>query len=221
MKGCTTMMENCVISYAEQMQIQNRHSGEPVCEHCYYHQFGCPNKPAFEVRQHGLTHRYVATEQSSDELPKVGIWCRSCKDNCARIFHETIWNGKKSYAIRCRRCGSTYLMYKSRVEQQYTGFVNGRGDFVHPDRYLTGRPQITPGVAGLSPFFEEMPEWFKELEASISPEERRAVEEERERQRREAERPVVVYSAEENHRQPTAMELAMRKAMEKKAKAKK
>lgn len=212
----SVLEEKCVVPYAGRRMLVEKHPGSNPCDYCVYHKYGCPNQPTFEVN----SHMYMAIEQSADELPKQGIYCKKCRCTSGKIKHETLWNGRNSYFVSCPHCGSKFLLYKERVQSQYTGFVNGRGDFVHPDPYNTGRPQITPGVADPDPFLEEIQTLLRDLEASMSPEERRALREEKERQRREANEPTVVYSTEESHKEPTAMELAMRKAKEEKERRK-
>lgn len=188
------MMEFCLISYAAQEEIRKRHPEGSVCDHCIYGLNGCTGtaESTFEMKVFSLHQRFVIAEESPEDLPKNGIWCKRCKDNCGKIFHETLWNGKLAYAIRCPHCGNEWMLYKSKVRQEYTGFTNMLGDFVPPQRYGCKTPEKAPDV-------------------------RKQIETEARRgttyiQREEHQ---VLYSSHEE-KEPTAMELAMRRAMERK-----
>ena len=126
------MFSNCVISPAHWEHLREEFPGDSPCEHCPFHKYGCPDKKPFEV---GF-QRFVAIEQSPDELPKCGIWCKNCKDTSGKIIHKTLWNGKPAFAVKCH-CGETFLLYESKVHREYTGFFNLKGDYVPPVRYGT------------------------------------------------------------------------------------
>lgn len=191
------MTEYCLISYAAQEEIWKRHPEEPICNHCVYGLNGCNGTAGttFEMKVFSLTKRFVIAEESPEDLPKTGIWCKHCQDNCGKIFHETLWNGKWAYAIKCPRCGSTWMLYKDRVQQEYTGFTNSAGDFVPPMRYGC-----------------RVPTTVRDARAEIEAKARRGTTSIQREQR------DVWYHSSEEEKVPTAMELAMRKAMEKKNK---
>lgn len=191
------MMEYCLISYAAQEEIRKRHPEEPICNHCVYGLNGCNGtaETTFEMKVFSLTQRFVIAEESPEDLPKTGVWCKRCKDNCGKIFHKTLWSGKWAYAIKCPRCGNEWMLYKSKVRQEYTGFTNMLGEFVPPQRYGCKAPTVAHDVR-----------------AEIETKARRGT---TQIQREEHQ---IVYSLTEEKKVPTAMELAMRKAMEKKNK---
>lgn len=190
------MREFCLISYAAQEEIRKRHPEGSVCDHCVYRLNGCTGtaESTFEMKVFSLHQRFVIAEESPEDLPKNGIWCKHCKDNCGRIFHETLWNGKWAYAIRCPHCRSEWMLYKSRVRQEYTGFTNMLGDFVPPKRYGCKTPEKAPDIR------EQIETEARRGTTRIQREERQ-----------------VWYSS-HKEKEPTAMELAMRKAMERKNK---
>lgn len=191
------MKEYCLISYLAQEEIQKRHPDEPICSHCVYGLNGCDGTESttFEMKVFSLHQRFVICEETPEQLPKNGIWCKHCKGNCGRIFHETLWNAKMAYAIRCSHCGNEWMLYKSKVKQEYTGFVNMLGEFVPPQRYGCKAPTVAHDVR-----------------AEIETEARRGT---TQIQREEYQ---TVYSLTEEKKGPTAMEIAMRRAMEKKNK---
>lgn len=191
------MMEYCVISYAAQEEIRKRHPEEPICNHCVYGLNGCNGtaETTFEMKVFSLPQRFVIAEESPEDLPETGIWCKHCKGNCGKIFHETLWNGKWAYAIKCPQCGSTWMLYKSKVRREYTGFINLKGEFVPPMRYGCRVPTTAFDVR------KEIETEARRGTTSIQREER-----------------DVWYRSSEEEKVPTAMELAMRKAMEKKNK---
>lgn len=127
------MWENCVLVPAAWLQLRERNPHDNPCEHCFWHKYGCPEKEAFTVGY----HKYIPTEESSEELPKCGIWCRECKDTSGKVVHKTIWNCKPAYAVKCSHCGSTFMLYAHKVRAEYTGFKNLKGDYVPPQRYGT------------------------------------------------------------------------------------
>ena len=139
------MRECCVMVPAVYMELQRKYPKDSPCEHCTYHKYGCPNVTAFTV---GI-HKYIPIEQSPDELPKSGIWCKTCKDTSGKIFHKTLWNGRTAFAVRCRRCGQEFLLYEDHVRQKYTGFVNGHGDFVPADPYGTRSIPVSSSNRGI------------------------------------------------------------------------
>ena len=124
------MFGNCVLVPATYYNLTERYTDRP-CNHCVYSNYGCPTKNKILVKD----HYYIPIENSAEELPKCGIWCKNCKAENGKIQHEVLWNGRHAYAIKCKVCGAEFLLYKEKVHQQYTGFVNGNGNFVKPDKY--------------------------------------------------------------------------------------
>lgn len=125
------MWESCVLTLSSYEDIKRSFPSDSPCNHCVYHKYGCPNIKTFTVG----SQKYIPIEQSLDELPKCGIWCRNCKKNSGKIFHETFWNRLKAFAIRCSQCKEEFFMYAYKVRAKYTGFVNKDGEFVAPDLY--------------------------------------------------------------------------------------
>lgn len=188
------MEEMCLICWAEKEHIMGKYPGENVCEHCFYRNYGCDGTEAttFTMKPFTLTERFVIAEQSPEELPKTRAWCNKCKENCGKVIHATIWNARDAYAIKCPRCGNEWLLYKSRYQQQYTGYINGKGEYVSPDRLMSGAKKQAPDVRA-------------EVETAAR---RGGVQIQREQ-------PQAKYTFSSGGKEPTAMELAMRKAMEK------
>lgn len=128
------MIGNCVLVPATYYRIKEKYGDSP-CNHCINKQFGCPEKKAIQV---GL-NRFIPIENSPEELPKCGIWCKSCKAKNGKIQHEVLWNAKRAYVIKCPICGAEFMLYKDKVRYQYTGYRNMKGEFVPPDPYGTMR----------------------------------------------------------------------------------
>ena len=124
------MLANCVLVPAVYYDLKEKYEDSP-CNHCVNRQFGCPDKRPIRV---GWSS-FIPIEDDPEELPKCGIWCRECKEKNGKIQHEVLWNGKRAYVIKCPICGSEFLLYKSKVQYQYTGFTNFKGEFVPPDPY--------------------------------------------------------------------------------------
>lgn len=167
------MRESCVMVPYSYMELQRKYPHDSPCNHCYYHQYGCPDVQSFTIN----IRKYIAIEKDASELPKCGIWCKNCKDRSGKVFHQTILNSRKAFAVRCSRCGEEFVLYESKVRQEYTGFVNGKGDFVYPSRYSAKVPAAKPICKPVS-----VPE----------------------------EKEIVCSS--QSAKQPTAMEIALRKA---------
>lgn len=129
------MLGNCVLVPATYYRMKEKY-GNDTCKHCINHRYGCPTKSKITV---GL-ESFIPVEDNESELPKCGIWCRTCKQNSGKIKHEVIWNGKNSYVIKCPICGSEFLLYKAKVRSEYTGFTNMKGEFVKPDLYGKTNP---------------------------------------------------------------------------------
>lgn len=140
------MRESCVMVPFTYMELQRKYPHDSPCNHCYYHQYGCPNVKSFTIR----LHKFIAIEKDADELPKCGIWCKNCKDRSGKIFHKTLFNGRFAFAVRCPRCGGEFVLYESKVRQEYTGFINGNGEFVSPNSYGTSKPTVKPIVKPVS-----------------------------------------------------------------------
>lgn len=124
------MFDNCVLVPATYYKLKEKY-GKDTCEHCMYHQYGCPEKDSITFKG----HRYLPLEESEKVLPRVKIWCRECKAKNAEIQHEVFWNCKPAYAIQCPVCGAEFLLYKQKVHVEYTGFVNKKGEYVSPHEY--------------------------------------------------------------------------------------
>ena len=130
------MSGNCVLAPATYYKMKEMYSDSP-CNHCMYKAFGCPNKQAILVNG----YKYIPIEENESKLPKCGIWCKNCKDNTGKIQHEVLWNGHRAYAIKCPICQSEFILYKHKVQYQYTGYVNMKGEFVKPVPYGTKDPR--------------------------------------------------------------------------------
>lgn len=128
------MLGNCVLVPATYYRIKEKYGDSP-CNHCINKQFGCPQKKAIRVGYNS----FIPIEDDPKELPKCGIWCRDCKQRNGKIQHEVLWNGRRAYVIKCPVCGSEFLLYKDKVRYEYTGFKNGKGEFIPPDPYGTRR----------------------------------------------------------------------------------
>lgn len=197
---------NCVLVPASYYSIKEKYPEDSPCKHCVYHKYGCPNQPTFVLNG----YKYIAIEQDAKELPKNEIWCKKCKSNSGKIFHKTLWNARPAFAIKCKYCGSEYMMYEDRIRAQYTGFTNGFGDFVHADPHLSGSPKITPNVKRhtSNPFLDEI---RAEIEYQNT---RNEIMEKVFGKHQEEENAEVVYSSASGET-PTAMQIAMQKAMSK------
>lgn len=136
------MFSNCVLVPAAYYAMKEKHGDSP-CNHCIYKKYGCPEKQAIRV---GMW-KFIPIENDPMELPKCKIWCKKCKAENAEIKHEVIWNARKAYAIRCPICQSEFLLYKDKVRYQYTGFKNGLGEFVPPDKYGNRRNEALERMA--------------------------------------------------------------------------
>ena len=134
------MNGNCVMVPAAYFELQRKYPQDTPCKHCIYSQYGCPNVETFILG----SRKYVAIEQSLNELPICGIWCKNCKDTSGKIYHKTFWHGKAAFAVRCNNCGESFLLYESKVRREYTGFKNGFGNFVPPVPYGTRQRQLLP-----------------------------------------------------------------------------
>lgn len=124
------MLENCVLTPEAYKKMWSIHVDDP-CKHCMFKSFGCPDKQAISVNG----QKFIPIEDDESKLPKCGIYCKNCKGNTAKIEHEILWNCNKSYAIKCPVCKSEFILYKYKVQHQYTGYENMEGKFVQPILY--------------------------------------------------------------------------------------
>ena len=105
--------------------------GQDACKHCVYYKYGCPEKDPITFKG----QRYMPLEESKKVLPRCRIWCKNCKAPNGVIQHEVLWHSRHAYAIKCDVCGAEFLLYKSKVSTEYTGFVNMNGEYVSPQEY--------------------------------------------------------------------------------------
>lgn len=82
------------------------------------------------VRMNGDWFDYRNNESES-ELPKMGAFCRKCAKESAKPVYPIYMNGRSAYALRCKKCGSEYPMYKSTFIERYVGF-NTKYGHVNP-----------------------------------------------------------------------------------------
>ena len=153
------MFYNCVLVPATYYKLKEKY-GEDACEHCVYHQYGCPEKYAITFNG----YRYIPIEESKKVLPKCRIWCKNCKAKNGLIQHEVLWNCRHAYAIKCDVCGAEFLLYRDKVSAEYTGFVNMREEYVSPHEYRSmerefcakeSRRRLRPEVEHVATFGEE------------------------------------------------------------------
>ena len=124
------MFGNCVLVPATYYALKEKYTDSP-CNHCVNKKFGCPEKQPVRVGYNS----FIPIEDDPKELPKCGIWCKDCKAKNGKIQHEVLWNARRAYAIKCSICGAEFLLYKDKVSAEYTGYTNGRGEFVPADPY--------------------------------------------------------------------------------------
>lgn len=66
------------------------------------------------------------------ELPNVGAFCKKCARESAYPIYPIKMNGNSAYALKCKKCGSEYPMYKSMFIQRYIGYDLLSGGRVNP-----------------------------------------------------------------------------------------